>query len=144
MRFKSNKKLISTLLCMMLIVVMALTIVACGANNQKDSVQSSTNVQNTEENEGNILGEGQTKFIFTVVDKDGKVAYAVSNPANGYGGPSGTGYYAHPDYAADYTTNPAFNILEGYGPWTPEDSQSSTKFEIVVPEGGFIITSQET
>ena len=78
-----------------------------------------------------------------VVDKDGKVAYAVSNPANGYGGPSGSGYYAHPDYA-DYTLNPAFNILEGYGPWTQEAPDASKKFEIVVPEGGFILTAHGT
>ena len=77
------------------------------------------------------------------VDKDGKVAYAVSNPANGYGGPSGSGYYAHPDYA-DYTLNPAFNILEGYGPWTAEAPDASKKFEIVVPEGGFILTAHGT
>ena len=78
------------------------------------------------------------------VDAEGKVAYAVSNPANGYGGPSGTGYYAHPDYSEDYTLNPAFNILEGYGPWTQEDGTASTKFEIVVPEGGFIMTAHGT
>ena len=71
MRIKSSKGIYLRTICMMLIVVMALTIVACGANNQKDSVQPSTNVQNTEENDGNILGEGQTKFTFTVVDKDG-------------------------------------------------------------------------
>lgn len=71
MRIKSSKGIYLRTICMMLIVVMALTIVACGANNQKDSVQPSTNVQNTEENKGNILGEGQTKFTFTVVDKDG-------------------------------------------------------------------------
>lgn len=84
-----------------------------------------------------------------VVDKDGKIAYMVYCPANGFGGPSGTGYYAHPDYTVTYdedantfsTNNPAINILEGYGKWTQEDPSASNKFEIVIPEGGFVITT---
>lgn len=77
--------------------------------------------------------------IFTV-DKDGKIAYFVYNPANGYGGPSGSGYYTHPDYAAgDYMENPSFNFLEGYGPWV-EGGTAHTKFEIHAPEGGFMVT----
>lgn len=75
-----------------------------------------------------------------VVDGQGKIAYAVSYPENGYGTPSSYSYYAHPDYANDYTTNPAFNILEGFGPWAPGDD-SYKKFEIVVPKGGFIVTA---
>ena len=82
--------------------------------------------------------------LIIVVDGEGKIAYITHNPANGYGGPNGTGYYAHPDYANDYENNPAFNILEGYGPWTKEDATASTKFEIVVPEGGFMITAAGT
>ena len=93
----------------------------------------------TDGNWNNGLFNTSWRYIIAV-DKDGKVAYAVNCPANGYGGPSGSGYYRHSDYA-DYMTNPAFNILEGYGPWTPEDASASGKFEIVVPEGGFIITS---
>ena len=81
--------------------------------------------------------------LIVAVDNEGKIAYLVQNPAMGYGGPSGTGYYAHPDYY-DYTTNPALNILEGYGPWTPENPSTSSKFEIKVPEGGFIIVSHGT
>ena len=84
------------------------------------------------------IGSNASWRYVIVVDGEGKIAYAVVNPANGYGGPSGSGYYAHPDYT-DHTTNPAFNLLEGYGPWTPEDASASAKFEIVVPEGGFII-----
>ena len=93
----------------------------------------------TDGNWNNGLFNTSWRYII-VVDAEGKVAYAVFCPANGYGGPSGSGYYRHSDYA-DYMTNPAFNILEGYGPWTPEDASASGKFEIVVPEGGFIITS---
>ena len=82
-------------------------------------------------------GNASWRFIL-VSDAEGKIAYAVQNPANGYGGPSGSGYYVHPDYA-DYTLNPAFNLLEGYGPWTAEDPSASKKFEVVIPEGGFAV-----
>ncbi|MCI5745367.1 MAG: hypothetical protein MR270_03700 [Erysipelotrichaceae bacterium] len=78
--------------------------------------------------------------LVIVVDEQGRINYLVSNPANGYGGPMGTGYYVNPALD-DYTTNPAFNLLEGYGPWTPEDGSAAAKFEIVVPEGGFVINS---
>ena len=83
MRFKSNKKLISTLLCMMLIVAMAFTTVACKTNNngadsqavaETQSVaetQPAAEAQTTAESGNTVLGEGQTKFAFAVVDKDG-------------------------------------------------------------------------
>ena len=69
MRFMNNKKLKSLLFCMMLIVAMAFTTVGC--NTQKDSgvEESTAAVEETVENE--VLGEGETKFLFTVVDKDG-------------------------------------------------------------------------
>lgn len=76
---------------------------------------------------------------YVIFDAEGKICYAVQNPPNGYGGPSGDGYYRHPDYA-DYTKNPAINILEGYGPWDPDNKFPSGQFEIVIPEGGFAIT----
>ena len=71
MRIKSNKKIISWLLYMMLIVTMAFTTVGCGTNNESGSNHPSTEAQSSEENKDNVLGEGQTKFIFVVVDKDG-------------------------------------------------------------------------
>ena len=52
----------------------------------------------------------------------------------------GTGYYCN-TYYEDYLTNPCFNILDGYGPWTPEDSSASKKFEVFLPEGWMLITS---
>ena len=64
---------------------------------------------------------------YVVVDAEGKVAYAVCMPPNGYGGPAGQGYYCHPDYS-DYTTNPVFVDPTG-------------TYEIVIPEGGFAITA---
>lgn len=66
MRVMRNKKLVSWLLCMMLIVAMALTTVGCDAKDQNGS-QPSTEGQAS----ATVLGEGQTKFFFTVVDKDG-------------------------------------------------------------------------
>lgn len=68
MRVKSNKRLVSWLLCMMLIVAMALTTVGCGTD-EKNGGQQATE-QNADSNV-TVLGEGKTEFGFTVVDKDG-------------------------------------------------------------------------
>ncbi len=65
MKFRSNKKITSLILCMMLIVAMAFT-TGCGEKKTSD------NVTGQEVSKGNVLGEGQTQFTFTVVDKDGK------------------------------------------------------------------------
>ena len=64
MRMKSNKKFTSWLLCMMLIVAMAFA-AGCGTNNTPGGSNPATSDEKT------VLGEGQTKFLFTVVDKDG-------------------------------------------------------------------------
>ena len=65
MKFRSNKKFTSWLLCMMLIVAMALT-AGCGEKKQEDNSSAGQEVS------VNKLGEGKTQFNFTVVDKDGK------------------------------------------------------------------------
>ena len=65
MKFTSNKKFTSWLLCMMLIVAMALT-AGCGEKKQENTSSAG---QATVTNK---LGEGKTQFNFTVVDKDGK------------------------------------------------------------------------
>ena len=65
MKLRSNKKITSWLLCMMLIVAMALT-AGCGEKKQNDSSAGQ------EVPKENVLGEGQTKFNFTVVDKEGQ------------------------------------------------------------------------
>ena len=65
MKFTSNKKFTSWLLCMMLIVAMALT-AGCGEKKQEDNSSAGQEVST------NKLGEGKTQFNFTVVDKDGK------------------------------------------------------------------------
>ena len=56
---------------MMLIVAMAFTTVGCGTKDNDDNNQPSTETQGSTENEKIVLGEGQTKFAFVVVDKDG-------------------------------------------------------------------------
>ena len=71
MRFMKNKRIHSFILCMMLIVAMAFTTVGCNTKKQNSDNQVSTETQVSEETQSNILGEGQTKFLFTVVDKDG-------------------------------------------------------------------------
>lgn len=70
MRVKNNKKLVSWLLCMMLIVAAALTTVGCGTDGQNGG-QPATEGSSSADNKATVLGEGQTKFFFTVVDKDG-------------------------------------------------------------------------
>lgn len=70
MRFKSNKKIASELLCMMLIMAMAFTTVGCNTDKAADN-QPQAEAQASVETESNVLGEGQTKFVFVVVDKDG-------------------------------------------------------------------------
>ena len=82
--------------------------------------------------------------LFVVVDAEGRIAYLVLNAPNGYGGPSGTGYYVNGHYT-DYTTNPAIEILEGFGPWVKDDpNKASEQFNIVIPEGGFGISAHGT
>lgn len=62
-----TKKISNLLLTMMLIVAMAFTVVGCGDKNQASDAQQTT----ATETESKVLGEGQTKIFFTVVDKDG-------------------------------------------------------------------------
>ena len=71
MRLKGGKKTTSWLLCMMLIVAMVFTTVGCGAKDSGANHQPQTEAQGSEGIQNNVLGEGQTKFLFTVVDKDG-------------------------------------------------------------------------
>lgn len=75
MRVRSNTRITSLLLCVMLIVAMALTTTGCNGNLGKDPLTGTENGQTTEQNtesEVTVLGQGETKFLFTVVDKDGK------------------------------------------------------------------------
>ena len=95
MQKKCNKKLLSLILSMMLIVAMAFSMTACGDNNQeKPNTEGQAQAGGTEqgsqvgeENEAGtegiggsmagdgILGEGQTVFNFVVVDAEGNETY---------------------------------------------------------------------
>ena len=72
-----NRKILSLLLCMVLIVAMALCTTGC---NGKDGGSTSSPGTDTQQDgsaswlEGGSLGEGNTQFAFTVVDKDGREA----------------------------------------------------------------------
>lgn len=49
---------------------MAFTTVGCNTKKESGNAESTT-VQETVKNEVEVLGEGKTMFLFTVVDKDG-------------------------------------------------------------------------
>ena len=87
MRMRQIKKSLSFIFCMMLVVAMALFTSGCNGKKteaptvQEDSVKTTEAVKGQEEEKAQdtdtdsaeltILGEGETKFFFTVVDKDG-------------------------------------------------------------------------
>ena len=68
MKMRNNKKLLSFILCMVLIVAAALFTNGCNGstNNVEPSATEAENV-----NGGSVLGEGNKQFAFTVTDKDG-------------------------------------------------------------------------
>ena len=76
MQKKFSKKLLSLILSMMLIVAMALCTTACSSKKSttEDSqvkTESSTNEKAGTSDDSNVLGEGNTEFTCTVVDKEG-------------------------------------------------------------------------
>ena len=71
MKFKMNKKNNYWLLCAMLVAIVSFTAVGCG-NNSESNDGNKKEEQTQEEKKDNVLGEGQTKFTFVVVDQDGK------------------------------------------------------------------------
>lgn len=92
------------------------------------------------------LSTGAAKWVgnswryYIIVDGEGRIAYAVQWPDSGYGGPMSTGYYCN-NYYSDYTQNPAIVLYEGYKNDWASGGIGYKLFEIVVPEGGFAITS---
>ena len=69
MKKKLRMKSLTSLLCMMLIVAMALFVSGC--KNTGNDGGATTEEGSTSADQTKVLGEGQTKFAFTVVDKDG-------------------------------------------------------------------------
>ena len=72
MKKRTNKKLTSLLLCLLLLVSMTGSATACGS---KPNTTDSGNAQETNFTNATVLGEGQTSFYFTVVDKEGQETY---------------------------------------------------------------------
>lgn len=72
MKIKGNKKFSSLLLCTMLIVATAFT-AGCSKNEDDGGNSLPSATQEAVEIKDNVLGEGQTMFLFTVTDGDGKV-----------------------------------------------------------------------
>lgn len=71
MRKKQFFKLLSCLLCIVLIAATAL--MATGCNDNKTNTKApSTTVNESEIPSANVLGTGQTKFFFSVIDTEGK------------------------------------------------------------------------
>lgn len=74
MQMKRSRKLLSFILCMTLIVAMALFTTGCNGstgNRTPSDAGTEVNVQTNAQADSNQLGEGSTKFTFTVVDKEG-------------------------------------------------------------------------
>ena len=77
MQMKHSKKLMSFILCMVLIVAMALGTTGCNGKTSKDTssgVGTESNIQadgSGSATDVNILGTGSTEFGLTVVDQEG-------------------------------------------------------------------------
>lgn len=69
MKMKRIKKSLSLILCIVLIVVMALFTIGCNDNENKETTEAKEAV--TTVKDSNVLGEGDSQFMFTVVDKEG-------------------------------------------------------------------------
>ena len=70
MKMQNKKKSLSLFLCSVLIVAMALFTTGCG-DNAKTSTTSSQNTEAAPSKDVIVLGEGNTTFDFSVVDKEG-------------------------------------------------------------------------
>lgn len=84
------------------------------------------------------VGNGWRYYI--VVDAEGRIAYAVQWPESGYGGPNSDSYYCN-EFYSDYTQNPAIKLYNGYKDDWASGGFGYKLYDIVVPEGGFAITS---
>ena len=74
MNVKISNKILSFILCIVLIAAMALLTTGCNDNNTPDTSSPSGNSEVT----ATVKGEGNTVFSFTVTDADGKLtAYEI-------------------------------------------------------------------
>ncbi len=64
------KKSLSYIVCIVLIAAMALFTTGCNGNN--GAVGSATPSTSVSQPDGSVLGQGETKFTFTVVEGEGK------------------------------------------------------------------------
>lgn len=71
MQTKCRNKLLSCILCIVLIAAMALGTIGCNGGAGKKETASGTEAGAGEQQPGGVLGEGSREFPFTVVDKDG-------------------------------------------------------------------------
>lgn len=72
MKMTRSKKALSFILCIVLIAAIALFTTACNDNKTNDTTTTTENaVSTTESPKATVLGEGETKFSFTVTDLEG-------------------------------------------------------------------------
>lgn len=73
MKMTHSKKALAFILCIVLIAAIALFTTACNDNKTNDTTTTTENaVSTTEAPKATVLGEGETKFTFTVTDIEGK------------------------------------------------------------------------
>ena len=73
MKMTRTKKALSFILCIVFIAAIALFTTACNDNKTNDTTTSTEGaVSTTEAPKATVLGKGETKFNFTVVDLEGK------------------------------------------------------------------------
>lgn len=70
MQIRKVKKSLSLVICTVLIATVSLFITSCN-NNKTNSNTEKTETSNVSIPESNVLGEGETKFVLTVSDKEG-------------------------------------------------------------------------
>ncbi len=71
MQNNCRNKLTSCILCMVLIVAMALITTGCNGSKANETPSAAQTETGAIQADGSVLGTGNTKFMFTVTDKDG-------------------------------------------------------------------------
>lgn len=70
MKTKQFKTALSRILCTVLIVAMALFTIGCGQQQENETTNNLYEFTQVYE-DGAVIGEGETEFLFTATDKDG-------------------------------------------------------------------------